>query len=188
MNDIIGGNNVGRNSFGSTITFDTLNNRVFNHEVFGITKRFTIAPGEFADILIDPTENGPFPKRTFVVLPAKIKAKGAGPVYIDMYVNPIVTAATGAILVPLDRNFDSAVTPHTVVRLNPTVTNVGTKAPFEDSIESANGQGNTADVGGEIKDDFIIVPSKTIKYMIRLSNTDTTSTARCVFALNYYEV
>jgi len=179
--------NAALNSFGSTITLDTFNNRVFSHEVFGISKRFTIAAGAVMNIVIDPTENGTFLKSTFVFLPLSISAHGGGPVNIDIYAGTD-SDADGTEWVATDRNFIGPVTPHTVVRHNPTINTAGVLSPVEDRIESAAGVGVHADTGGQVKGDFLFVPRSDIRYMVRLTNTDVTNPATGVFAFNYFEV
>ena len=178
---------VGINSFGSNVTLDTFNNRVFNHEVFGVSKRFDIAANAVMNVIIDPTEKGAFPKKTFVFLPIFVFTHGAGPVEIDIYVGTD-SDDDGTEWKSIDRYFEDAIVPHTVVRLNPTINADGIKTEFEDRIESSSGLGIASDVGGSVKGDFLIIPLKNIKTMIRLTNTDVTNPARGVFKFNFFEV
>lgn len=186
MRDVIGGGKVGVNSFGSQVFLDEFNNRIFNHEVFGVAKRFPIPASGVVDIVIDPTENGAFPKENFIFLPFVVEAKGAGPIEIDIYIDPD-SDPDGTLWESIDRNFDGSLTAHTVVRLNPTINSTGIKSPTEYILESAAGQGNTADVGGEVKQDLLIIPLKTISVLVRITNTDTTNSARGHFVIDWFE-
>lgn len=186
MSNKIGGGEAGKNSFGSNITLDTFNNRVFKHEVFGVAKRFDIPSSGVVNIVIDPTENGTFPKNTFVFLPFKLGAKGGGPIEVDVYFDTD-SDADGTLWEAVDRNFDGAVTAHTVLRLNPTINSDGLKLPVEYIIESAAGQGNASDIGGEIKQDLLMIPLKTTRVMTRLTNTDNNA-ARGSIVIDWFEV
>jgi len=182
-----GNGETGINKFGSTVTLDTFNNRVFNHQVFGLSKRFTIPANGVVDIVIDPTEKGTFPKNTFVMLPLSINTSGAGPVEVDIYAGTD-SDQDGTLWDSTDRNFDTPLTAHTTIRFNPTISTIGTKSPTEYCIYSVAGQGNTADVGGSVKTDLITVPRKDIRYTIQLTNTDSSNEARGVFTFDWFEV
>lgn len=183
---MIGNGKNSLNAFGSTITLDTFNNRVFNHEVFSISKRFTIAKTASVIIVIDPLENGAFPFATWVSMPISIQGFKAGPVNIDMYVGGDFDP-DGTEWGSIDRNNVGAITPHIVTRFQPTINNMGSKLPVEFQIPS-NGTGASSVIGGAIKEDFLLKADPTLRYAFELTNTDTTNTVECVFAFNWFEV
>ncbi len=177
---------IGINDLGVTVSLDAFNNRVFEHHVFEISKRFTIAPSSVAYIVIDPTEKGPYTKDIFVTLPFSISAFGAGPINVDYYTNTD-SNADGTEIISGDRYFDNPSTAHSVIRLNPTINNEGNILHIEDKIYSSAGQGNASDVSSSSKSDFIYIPPKTARYTLKLSNLDTTNTADCVIKMNWFE-
>ena len=183
---MIGQGDSGLNSFGSRITLDTFNNRVFSHEVFGVSKRFTIPANSGIYVIIDPTANGVFPKNTFVLLPINIKTFGAGPVEINIHISP--TYSGGTEWAAIDRNFVEPVTPHTKTLIVSSLDTIGAITPFEDIIESAAGQGNSSDVGGSVKGDLLINADKAKVYAIHIMNTDTSNAVTGRFAYNFFEV
>lgn len=177
---------AGRNGFGSNITLDTFNNRVFSHEVFSISKRFTIPASGTINIVIDPTENGAYPFGELVVLPIFFQAFKAGPVNIDVYAGTD-SDADGTLCGSTDRNQVDPIVPHLVVRLNPTINNIGAKQPPEFQIAS-NGTGASTVIGGSSKEDLIIKGTPAIRQTFQLLNQDNTNIAECVFAFNWFEV
>lgn len=185
MSKKIGAGGTGLNSFGSNITLDTFNNRVFKHEVFAISKRIPVAKSGIARVVIDPTENGVFLQDDFVFLPISVQANGGGPVDIDVYAGTD-SAADGTVIESLDRNTDKALTAHTVFRLNPTINDNGTKLPVEFCIPS-NGVSAVSEIGGAVKSDLILIPRKDIRYMFVFTNIDTVDDVTLVFSLNWFE-
>ena len=184
---IIGDGKAGINSAGSNVTIDTFNNRVFNHEVFGVSKRFAIPKNSSINIIIDPTESGVFPKNDFVILPFSISTVGAGPVEVDIYAG-VDSDPDGTLWESMDRNQVESLTAHTKIRLNPTINNIGTKTHLEYCIYSEAGQGNTANVAGGIKTVLITKSRTDLTFSIRLTNLDTSNNARGVFTMDWFEV
>lgn len=185
MNQKIGNGTPGINQFGSNVTLDTFNNRVFKHEVFAISKRIAIAKNTSIDIVIDPTENGTFPQDDFVLLPIFAQATGGGPVNIDIYAGSD-TDPDGTLIESVDRNTDGALTAHTVIRQDPTINDIGTKLPVEFQIPS-NGTAAVSEIGGSTKDNFILIPRKDIRYLFRFTNVDTVANVTLVFTVNWFE-
>lgn len=182
---MIGSGRPGFNTFGSHVTLDTFNNRVFNHEVFSVSKRFTLASAGTAVIVIDPTENGAFPKDTFVFLPIEIQGNLSGPLFVDFYAG-VDSDPDGTLWESTDRNLDNPETAHVVFRLNPTINSMGVKGAPEFEITS-DGMGAAQNIGGSIKEDFIFVPRKDIRYAFEITNNGG-STANVVFGADWFEV
>ena len=134
---------------GGIITENVINNLVFEHVVFGVSKRFTLGNAETKYIIIDPDN---FTGQNLLVLPVFFKSFGAGPINIDLHINPSFTPETEWI--GMDRNNVEPVTPKIKIYYNTTVTDEGTKMPPEWCIFS-NGVAAVAEAGGEVKDDFI---------------------------------
>jgi len=179
------GDTSGLNIEGEVVVIDTFNNKVLNHEIFSISKRFTIAKSSSITIVIDPIENGPFIKEDFQFLPLFIQAAGGGPVNIDLYAG-VDSDTDGTIWESIDRNTVDPLTAHIVTRLNPTINNIGLKVPTEFQIPS-NGTPATSTIGGEVKENFLLVPRKDIRYAFILENLDAVTAVNCIFAFNWIE-
>jgi len=169
--------------FGAITTVDINSQKVFRDVVFSWSKRFNIAASGTIDIVINPT--GIPSDKTLVMLPITFTAIGAGPINIDMYAG-VDSDEDGTLWAGGNRDFRSSTQPDTTVRLNPSINDVGTKAPFEFLIPS-DGVPATATVGGQTKADLIFIARTDIKYLFRLVNTEA-NIANCVFAMNLFEV
>lgn len=123
-----------------------------------------------------------------IFIPIFFKAFGAGPVFIDVYQDPTVTPATGTVIPSGNRNFILAATqtPETVWTLSPTVTNNGTKLPFEFSIQS-DGAAAVTTTGGDSKEDLIFVPDRK-KYLFILENQENTATTAALISSTWAEL
>lgn len=181
---IIGnGKNPAEFEFGAFTTVDINSQKVFEGIAFGITKRFPIpaSPG-VVNIVFDGTA---VTSDRLVLLPAAFKAYGAGPIYVDVYFGGNY-GTDGDEIECFNRDGESANGCNVDVRLNPTITTDGTKTPLEFVIHS-NGVPATASLGGEVIDSFITLLKKDGKYLIRLSNQDTTDAADGWIGLNFFE-
>lgn len=183
--EIIGNSpEIGNFRYGAKTMVNIRNAKVFEGVSFSWSKRFTIGNSDTVDIVIDPM--GVTEGVTPVVLPISFTAYGAGPVNIDMYYG-VTESGDGTEWVGGNRLNASTNTPGTKVYFDPTVTDTGTKLPFEFMIPS-NGTAATAKAGGQVGEDIIYVPATMGKYLFRLSNTDTVDDALCVFSMTLYEV
>lgn len=179
---MIGNGNNSINRFGSTVTFDTLNNRVFNDEVFTINKRFSIASGETFFILIDATA---FDKNTFVVLPFTIAAYDAGPLTIDTYADVIYTG--GTIWPSKSRKiFDPQTTGKVFAVSKPTISDPGTKLDAEYSVFS-NGVPSSRKIAGRTKEDLILWVEPLRVFGLEITNT-TSTVGMGEFSWSHFEV
>ncbi|MCK5600656.1 hypothetical protein KAR91_02235 [Candidatus Pacearchaeota archaeon] len=178
-----GNGKTGINDFGSNVTLDTFNNRVFNHEVFGIAKRFSIGASEVIDIIIDSRS---FDKETFVLLPFSILGFDAGPLNVDIYTGTVYTDATGVLWPGIDRNLETPVIPKVFGVYKPTITNVGTKSEAEFLVPS-NGTAAVAKIAGSTKEDLLLKLQPGINYMIRITNT-TATIGFGSFGVSWFEV
>jgi hypothetical protein len=169
--------------FGAITTVSINDQKVFQGVAFGYAKRFSIGSEGVADIVIDPRAVPA--EKSFILLPFKFQASGGGPVEIDLYAGTVSTE-TGTLWGEINRDGTSANTADTIVRLNPTISNIGTKLPIEYEIQS-NGIPAVAAIGGAVSEDFILRLDKSVKYLIRLTNIDT-AILRCTFAGNIFEV
>lgn len=174
------------NGFGSKVVLDTFNNRVFNHEVFLLSKRITLAGNTTTKFVFDPTENGAFPKDTLVILPFLITAFNGGPVNVDIYAG-VQSTATGTVLTAQDLNFMDPVTPHVVIRQDPTITNDGVKSPIENVAYSAASHGQQAGTQGETGTSLLSKLDPTVRYAVHAINTSA-DTAELLVRLRWFEV
>jgi len=180
---LIGNNGIGTNQFGTNITLDTFNNRVFNHEVFGLSKRFSIASSEVIDIVLDTTL---FDKETLVLLPFSITGFDAGPLFADLYVGTTYTGGTNWS--GIDRNFCDTVESSEVFAVyKPTITLEGVKQEPEFMIPS-NGTPAVATLAGAAKSDLLFKLKPGINYMLRITNTSTSNSGTGLIAMNWFEV
>jgi hypothetical protein len=164
------------------ITEDLANSLVFDSVLFSISKRLTIGALGVVDIVFDPTACG---CDFVVILPVSFKAFGAGPINIDLYINPIYTL--GTVIEAGNRDFTSPNTPDAIWTLNPTVSDPGIKSPFE-FIVLSDGVAATAVAGGETRESQVsnIDPSK--KYMFRLTNQENSAVIGAGMAASWFEL
>jgi hypothetical protein len=144
------------------------NKLIQDGQIFGISTRLTIpATGTTVRLLFDPTA---FTGRALLVLPALFKAYGAGPIYINIYENPTYTGGTE--IDSINFNFNSTNAAESIVKLNPTVTVLGTKLPNEYILLSAGGPA-VARTGGEASaGDLVFDVDRTKKYLYVLDNQE----------------
>ena len=183
---MIGTGKIGVNSFGTNIILDTFNNRVFKHQMFSVSKRVELSGNDLLWVVFDPTENGVFPKDTLVLLPFFVKATGGGSIQIDIFYG-LDSDTDGTIVNAIDKNYLNSVVPHSTIRLNPTINNIGEQSPLEDRMFSVAGQGNSSDNTDISNEALLSVLDPSIKYAIRLTNTST-DTANIVAKLKWFEV
>ena len=178
---MIGNGRAGINQFGVNVILDVFNNRVFNHEIFGISKRFDIAASEVIDIILDTTL---FDKDQLVLLPVSVSGFDAGPLNVDLYIG--TTYTVGTTWPGTDRNLVDPVTPKSFGKYKPTITVLGTKSEVEFFVPS-NGVAAVAKLAGATKEDLIIKLAPGTTYHFRITNT-TASTGQGLFAANWFEV
>ncbi len=164
-------------------TVDINSEKVFKGLAFGTSKRisFPATPG-LVSITFDSQA---VTKDKVVLLPMSFKAFGAGPVNIDIYFGGTY-GDDGTLIDVFNRDNESANTPKSILRLNPTITTKGLKLPPEFVIFS-NGTPAVTSIGGEVIGDFISLLRKDGKYLIELSNQDNTI-ANGWFGLDFFEV
>lgn len=167
--------------FGAVVTNRIENDKIFDNICYGISKRFTIAASGSLDLLIDPTA---FTGNTLVILPVNVKGIGSR-VNIDLYVGTDADD-DGTILNAINRNNNSSTVSELIARINPTINDSGTvRAEF---LIPADGAGASANVGGEVTEGLPFVMNKDFKYMLRITNTSTSSIFYGSFSFNFYEV
>jgi hypothetical protein len=177
----LGGNGYGLSRVGAYVTEPLANNKIFQDQVFGISKRLTIGDSEVINIGIDATA---VDCDFLVLLPIAVKALGAGPLNIDLYVGSTFTGGTE--IVSSNRNLDSSVTAKLKWYLAPTITGDGTKAAPEFTVLS-NGTAAVSKITGESAEDLPINMVKGIKYIIRITNTAANSGTGAI-ANNWFEL
>lgn len=181
---MIGGAATGTSKRGA-LAFEKIENTLVLRKecVFSISKRFLVGASATVDIIIDPTSipasNG------FIVFPISIKAFQAGPITVDLYYDTD-SDDNGTLWMAENRNHESLVTSNLVIRLSPTINDIGTKLSPEFEIFS-DGTPAVAVIGGETREDFILNGKKAGKYMLRLINQEANE-ARAVLAFNWCEL
>lgn len=173
------------NNFGSKVVIDTFNNRVFNHEVFQLSNRLTVPGNTTVKVVFDPTENGVFPFKALVQLPFIVKGYNGGPINIDIYAG-VDSDPDGTVLEVTDKNLLDPVTPHSVLRLDPTINNDGVKSPIENTVYSFSGGFFTASNADESEEKIITVLDPSIRYSVHLINTSADD-ASCLVRLKWFE-
>lgn len=168
--------------FAAVTTVDINSQKVFTDVAFTWAKRFPLGASGVVDIVLS-SMSVPSGK-TVVILPVSFKAFGAGPVYIDVYSGGDIDD-DGDLWAGSNRDLRSVVTPDSYVRFNPTVNNVGIKAPFEFVIHS-DGVPANAVIGAESKEDLVTIARKDGKYLFRLTNQEAVA-ADCHFSMTLFE-
>ena len=118
-------------------------------------------------------------------MPAVFKAFVAGPVNIDVFINPTLSAS-GTIIPVVNRDFTSSKVAQAVFKLNPTVTDDGTLIP-SDYVIYSNGTPAIATIGGESSERLPLNLDTTNTYLFKLTNTDATEALAHV-ATTWFEV
>jgi hypothetical protein len=150
--------------------------------IFGISKRLTLLGGTPTYMVFDPTA---FTGNVILQLPMLVKAFGAGPIFIDLYTNPTYTG--GTIVNSINFNFNSSKVSNFIVKLNPTVTDLGTKMANEYAVFS-DGVSANSKLGGEASTGNLLFDLKlSNKYLIVFNNQDTTS-AYATVATDWVEI
>lgn len=156
-----------QSQFHAQTTINVTNKSVFDEIVYSISKRLFIAASGVIDIVMDPTA---CTCRKLPLLPISIKFYGAGPIFVDLYINPVYTL--GTTIPSGNRDFSSSESSSLIWLLNPTISSPGTLSPFEFSVLS-NGVSAVASVGGESKDSQISNIDMTKKYLLRMTNQES---------------
>jgi len=170
--------------FGAIINLSIENAKIVEGITWSIADRFVVQPAttKVFDILFDPTA---FSKSELILLPISFKAFGAGPVFIDTYVDPVVTA-NGTEILSINRNLKIADAAELKIYKQPTTSSPGSKLPPEFSIFS-DGTAAVAHVGGSVSIDLVLVIDPTKKYLFRLSNQENTN-ADATISSAWFEV
>lgn len=168
---IIGNGKLGKSKFNAFVIDDIANQKVFDEITFSLSKRLTIPSsavgGGILDIVVDPSE---VDCDKLVFLPVSIKAFGAGPVFIDLYIGT-QSSDDGTLLTTGNRDNESSNTAKLIWRLNPTISNIGVKTPFEFSVFS-DGIAAVSTIGGETREGQIFNAVKNQKYTFRFMNQE----------------
>lgn len=173
--------NEAYNVFGTVIVEPITSSKVFDGVSFAASKRFTIGSEGVVDLVFDGTA---VTKEFIVFLPLTIKAFGAGPIYIDIYSGGDYSD-NGTLIDCINRDTTSINDCESVIRLNPTITTTGTKLPVEFAVYS-NGIPAVASLGGEVKEDFVLLLRKDVKYLIRMTNQEANA-ADAWFGFDWFE-
>ena len=180
------GNGAGINKYGSTIVLDTFNNRVFNHQVFMISKRLELAGNDSIILIFDPTEKGAYLLDTLIQLPFSIKAYNGGPIDIDIYTG-VDSANDGDIIESIDKNYIDQISAHCTVRKDPTINNLGVKSPIENIIFSEAGTNKIAGNLDSADENLLTILDPTVRYAVELTNKSSDS-ADVLVKLKWFEV
>ena len=178
---------IGNGRFGAAYTADAVNVRpeasfkVFLDQVFSISKRIDWGNSEIVDLVIDPTL---CTCSVLALLPIGFKAAFAGPIDIDVFINPTFTPNTP--LTTLNRNFPGSAVSPLLWYLRPTVSAPGVQVPSEFRVLS-DGTAAVASLGGEAQENLIINIDMTNKYLIRMTNTEA-SAAKGAFSASWFEI
>jgi len=183
---MIGNGNIFSDSvspFGAVISLSIENSKVFEGVCYSLSRRLSIGGSAVVDIVFDPSASTD--KNFIVFLPVTFKAYGAGPINIDLYVNPTYTG--GAAMPFSNRDFTSQAASDVVWTLNPTVSDAGTLTPFQFIILS-NGTAAVASAGGEASENQVTNIDISKKYMFRLTNTEAAAVTGASIAATWFEV
>jgi len=159
--------------------------KVFENVSFSFSRRFSIGASGTVNIVIDPTAISA--GKIVVVFPIAFKAVGAGPIFIDTYFGTDANN-DGTVWQPRSRDQRTGTLSQTIARLSPTINSDGTKLDNSEFMIPSDGIAATTTIGGESKDDDIIIGRTDGKYMFRLINQDNTSAAQCLMVFNILEL
>lgn len=170
--------------WGSIVSVDIGDEKVFSNVCFSWSKRFNIGSSATVDIVINPQNIDT--DKYLIVFPATFSAFGAGPIFIDMY---FATTYTGGTKWEGSNRLNTSNTiPKTEIYLSPTIISPGIKLPPEFMISSnSGGPAGLVKVGGQTKDSLIFVGRKDGNYMFRCINQES-AVAKCSFAITIFEI
>lgn len=159
-----------------------LDEYVLSGECFSICRRIDIpANPSVLDIVIDPTN---LTKTLMLMSHLEFNAVGAGPVFVDAYFN-VTADDDGTQFIPINRDHSSSETAKCIVRVNPTVSDTGTKIPAEFLIPSiSQGSSNTT---GEFGENILCSMNLAGKYLFRFSNQDNSACDGAHIFMNWVE-
>jgi len=149
------------------VTYDYFNDQIEKGLMFAIAKRFKIGGEAVLDLVLDPTA---YAGDGLIFLPVAYKATG-GPVLIDFYAGTDADA-DGTLLVPTNRSLLSSNTTDMVWRSGATVNTAGTAGG--EFLVPSDGLAASAKAGGESQGDLITILNPAIKYLLRITNSDST--------------
>lgn len=168
--------------FGAIISQKIEDQKAIDGIAFSVRKRYTIASSGVLDLVFDPTA---FTGQEVVLLAPAFDALG-GPLEVDIYAG--VTANSDGTPIPIfNRNFKIGGTSQSVAQSNPTGIVLPGTPPIEVLIPSdgtpAVAAGGAAGTGG-----IVSLLDPTVKYLLRITNTDGTASASIGVKLNFFEV
>ena len=141
-------------------TVSISNHKVFESEVFTLSRRLTIPGSSTVNVVFDLTgATGAF----VVNLPLRFKAYGGGPLEIDLYKDVVYTGGTGTVLPTVSRDEVVSPTAGTVVIEDPTITDPGVVTPLQYVLYSAAGLGVANDIAGLDSSELFFVNSLNVK-------------------------
>jgi hypothetical protein len=150
---------------------------------FSVRKRITLAALAVSNIVIDPTG---FTGKLLVFEPIGWDSIG-GPYQVDVYAG-ITANNDGTPLGIFNRNFDSSIVSELVISQDPTgISTVGAEGPIE-LLSPSNGVGVANASGSSASDAIVSVLDPTKKYLIRITNTDGTTTGTFALKSDHFEV
>lgn len=176
------GNGPPLNPFGAQVAIGIENAKVMDEIAFSVRKRFTLIASAVVDILIDPAA---FTGQELVSLPIGFDAIG-GPLNIDIY--PGATITSGGTPLPVFNRSLAGAAPQTVIKQGPfTGLDITGIDPIELFLPS-NGTGVVGTDGASSDEPLVARLDKTIKYLIRITNTDSAAAATIGLKFDFFEV
>lgn len=150
---------------------------------FQVRKCFTIAQSEVLDIVLDPAG---FTGSTLVFQPLGFDAIG-GPFRVDIFAG-ITADDDGTLITVFNRNFNIGGPSEMIVRQDPSNIDIGAAiGPLEILIPS-DGTGAVGTSGASSADSIVSVLDPDLKYLLRITNTDTTAEGSIGVKTDHFEV
>lgn len=154
-----------RTVFGALRTTNVQEDAFVNGQAFSYEDYLSYNTDEVKDFLFDPTA---FIGTNIVIVPPLFAAT-AGPVLIDYYVGT-TASDNGTLLGISNRRGTSTNENQAILRLNPTISNVGTR--FTGRLVPATGVNPVQGIGGASSSALPFEVDYSFKYLIRVTNTD----------------
>ena len=169
-------------AFGAFVSLSIEDKKVIEGITWSIRKRLAVVKATSVDIILDPTA---FTGKLVVLQPLAYDSIG-GPLNIDIYVG--ATADNdGTLIQPINRNLLMGGVGEVIYRLAPSNVVAGANPPLE-LFSPSDGAGAVGISGEGSADSLVAVLNPTVKYLLRITNTDAVTDATIGIKIDHFEV
>lgn len=167
--------------FGAIPVISIINDKVMEGITYSIRKRFTIVASGVLNLIFDPTA---FTGKNIVTLPIGFDSLG-GPINVDIFPGALAND-DGTMIMPFNRDFLKG-SPQSIFREAPTGIDITGVDPIEIFLPS-DGTGAAGSSGSSSEDPLVSNIDFAVKYLLRFTNTDGSSSCTVGIKFDFFEV